>query len=111
MSSRTIVLSTPEIREMLAALDALGGPEALEATGALLEARRKAKVEVRLELTRARRRALDTALARREARLEAEREDRLRTGDPTAAAIYDRFARTVAGARKRLGDCPLTAIA
>ena len=39
MSSRTIVLSTPEIREMLAALDALGGPEALEATGALLEAR------------------------------------------------------------------------
>jgi len=103
MSSQTVVLSTPEGREMLAALDALGGPEAVEATDALIDAYFRAKPEIHLELTGARRRLLDSALDAHEARL--------RAGDLTAAATYERFARTVTGTRARLEDCPLAAIA
>jgi len=109
MCAQSIVLSTPEAREALAALDALGGPEAARRAGvALLEAIHTARSEIRLELSDARRRTLDAALAAREAELRTEREARLHWGDATAAGIYEELAGRVSGTRVRL-EAPLLA--
>lgn len=108
MCAQRIVLSTPEAREALAALDALGGLEAARAGVALLEAIHTARSEIRLELSGARRRTLDAALAAREAELRTEREARLHWGDATAAGIYEELAGRVSGTRVRL-EAPLLA--
>lgn len=111
MSTQIVVLSRAEAREALVALGAADEPETDEAEAALVAAYVEPVVELSLELTDARRRALESALARREEKVRAEHDACLRRGDTTAAALYRAVAERASAVRVRLASGPLAMIA
>jgi hypothetical protein len=111
MPAQIVVLSRAEAREGLVALETANDLDAAEVMATLVAAYVEPGDELSLELTDAQRRALESALAKREAKVRAERESCLRRGDRTAAALYRTLAERAAAVRARLASGPLALIA
>ena len=111
MSTQIVALSRAEAREALVALAAAHDPETDEVEAALVAIYVEPVVELSLELTDARRRVLESALARREEKVRAEQEACLRRGDTTVAALYRAVAERASAVRARLASGPLAMLA